>query len=70
MWIVVFYYLMDEETVQRIIVCLVMDAVTNTEGDMRVASFTNIKDHLLQWYTVKSRCLQLGTFILASHLKF
>lgn len=51
---------MDEETVQQMIVCpVVMDAVVNTEGDMRVESFTNIKDYLLKLYTVKSRCLGL-----------
>lgn len=59
MWTVVFSCLMDEETVQQMIVCpVVMDTVMNTEGDMRVEFFTNFKD-LLKLYTVKSRCLGL-----------
>lgn len=54
-----FSYLMDEETVHQMIVCpLVVGAVMNTEGDMRVESFTNFKDYLLKLYTVKSRCLE------------
>lgn len=62
MWMVVFSYLMDEETVQQMIVCpVVVDAVMNTERDMRVESFTSIKDCLLKLYTVKSRCLGLDT---------
>lgn len=40
-----FSFLMDEETVQQVIVCpVVIGGVMNAEGDMRVASFTNIKD--------------------------